>query len=82
MPYSMQQILKNQHRLIQDALQDSLLSKDEHDEVFFSPEHYYFLLHCLQLKQNQSLASEKLHNLFLSLANSHCHDHIEGGFFD
>ncbi len=82
MPYSMQQILKNQQRLIQDALQDSFQGKDDHDELFFSPQYYYFLLHCLQLKQDQSSASEKLHSLFLSLANSHCHDHIEGGFFD
>ncbi len=82
MPYSMQQILEKQQQLIQDALQDPLQNKDDHDELFFSPQHYYFLLHCLQLKQDQSSDSEKLHSLFLSLANSHCHDHIEGGFFD
>ncbi|MCP4414460.1 MAG: hypothetical protein GY808_18045 [Gammaproteobacteria bacterium] len=82
MPYSVLQILKNQQHLIQDALQDSLLSKNDQNDIFFSPQHYSFLLHCLQLKQDQSLATEILHNLFSSLANSHCHDHIEGGFFD
>ncbi len=82
MPYSVQQILQNQQQLIQDALQNSLQGKDDSDDMFFSPQHYTFLLHCLQLEQDQSKASEKLHRLFLYLANSHCHDHIEGGFYE
>jgi len=89
MPSSVQQLLQKQQLLIQDTLLSSL--QKNLDEIGFSPENYHFLLYFLQQKQDQNITtesasitetSEELHQLFLSLTNSCCHDHIEGGFFD